>query len=1335
MPSFTLRPSSTILGLPGMGNTMAHAGKPASGQQSHHKLYTLDPLVARNEVLAKEADPVARAQALTTEAPAAAALPMAPRRGLVKLLHDAAKVIGVSRGEPVARAELLRYAGTPLKPDEPIAEAELPGDPKKFISAFVDMLDAEHAALDARIAVNEATAAQDLVACHLERTEGDIALSARRAGNLANQAHALAQQSIATAAALATVRDSITWTSELLAATCEPLARTRDALAQERRALESLGEAPLPQPTPSSGTGTSPLRDLLREERTELEREQQIAERQHRIVRLELSAALLQKIEAQESSSLSTLQAQARELEQRQHALERQIKDVEHVAAAVVPQDLWAQSHAAEKLREQQEPLQNVVQRREAARALADAKAHEASEARAAIGTQTISELLETCPGFENAANLQPLREAVRAWSDTLEDRLAGLGDDALPKSLAVNIAFEALGIAAGGDTQRAADLVRELQATTLAALLPPPGATHDESSGPSEAARGLARLLADEPSGMQMIELLLAPSAAAMGKTQAEAARLYLRADEKWRHASNDGTSLRGWIASAQRAASAVAHAADPVQALAACTIDERAAYRAFRNGYDSNAPGSDYDKANQHLRKPAQWLKERAAAQGRPALLGPSNPLNALREGLVVGAATALPTPARQAAKALEEAAAHLNDYLAARQAQLPAGHVPSPGEQAWQAIAHHVQWHPEGTDPTTMKLDAKALEVIEQRRQDLQQHFEHDVRHKSGGPVTASTFHPALDATWKELQTGKHTVLQALNMLHQRLPAATSPDQEAGTSSAAYWPGHEKVLQTRLHDAVAHANRLLHDGDPAQVTSARALFDLTRDMIQNLEWRDKLRLMGQQVRGINVGPLSGGLAAASLPTGVGVKFTAGVQRNEDQVMEIYMGRTGLYLQLGEQATTQLQGGAGVNIGYVWGLGDEEKGARAGLGGAADWKGKRESGLESGVQLRVLRLSKGQEPELMVKFLGMYEHLMTLADREQRGEQVTGDWMRELLAHHDNLNIGLIDKAARQNTGTETNASLFAGVRVGVVDDRPRRVNLSLSAGIKAKRDQSRTETEVAGYMTTLYRDSTAQIKVEANARAAAGVMLNQWSEHDRLTGKPRPKASLSVAGVDLAYAAEVHAEGVTRFCTLFTIDKKIDTVRSDCAMDFQNFKAFEREVRREWNAWVHYGTAKLPADMSEGMRYAVSERQLENLLDQGRLFADRNRFATMYMDKALKPKAAPVLDGLRTLAGLQRKAHREQTVRQTDRRFDDLVAQPALWEPTILIVREKTKAQADRGIDFFGKLQNNRIAEAMRTVGQWPLYEPVPRAEPGQRPEPAGRWRAEESGQRGP
>jgi hypothetical protein len=77
--------------------------------------------------------------------------------------------------------------------------------------------------------------------------------------------------------------------------------------------------------------------------------------------------------------------------------------------------------------------------------------------------------------------------------------------------------------------------------------------------------------------------------------------------------------------------------------------------------------------------------------------------------------------------------------------------------------------------------------------------------------------------------------------------------------------------------------------------------------------------------------------------------------------------------------------------------------------------------------------------------------------------------------------------------------------------------------------------------------------------------------------------------------------------------------------------------------------------------------------------------------------------------------------------DTLFDDMVAEGALWEPTIVLFREKTKLQNERGIDFFLKFQRNRIAESMRTVGQWILYEPVPHPERGQEVLPAGLWKA--------
>ncbi|MCS4508989.1 hypothetical protein NBM50_01715 [Xylophilus ampelinus] len=1303
-----------------MGRTTAHAGRPASGQQSHHKLPTLDPLVARNEVLARQADPVALAQALTgvapTPAPTATAQ-FAPRRQLSRLLKGAAKTIGIRPGKPLPREELLRYADTPLKPGGPAAAPEVPEDPRRTISALTTLLGSEQEALNARVAVDQAAAAQAQVTGHLDRTEGDLALSVRRVGGLGDRIEALTRQSVDTIAEIATVRDAIESTRGVIASTRQLLARLREAHACTQHALDAFVEARPPRSGGMPQRASRSLRELMRCEDERLQQEDRLAG-------LAMNVALLEDIENQESESLASLEAEARALEQRRQGVESRIRQARH-SADLNQRALWEHSDAAESLRASRGPLQQVEQERRALRAPAESASHQAFEAYVQTDSAVCCALLETCACFAAAAERPVLRKAMQAWSDTLDERLLCFGIEALPKSLALEIAFQALGIATCADARRAAALVDELQETPLAALVPP-ASLGRPLPAPSKAACTLAQVLAEQPSGIQILELLLAPSPAVLGQTQAQAARVYLTAEDAQRKLAGDDSAQRHWIASAQTAARHVLHAADSTGALVACTEEERAAYRAFCNGYYSNAPGSPYDKANRHLKKLARWLGDRAAA--RCASLGASaNPLDALREGMVVGAANGLPTPSRQAAKALEEAAAHLEAYLAARRQLMPPGWTPSPGELAWQAIAHHVQWRSEDIDLTTMKLDDKAVRTITRRSRELRRRFEQ----AACGPLEAtmaSNLHPALDTAWRVLRNGTFSVPEAFGMLHDRMSkmGSPSPCNEASMPNHIHWRNQEEVLRARLQGAVTRANRLLHDGDPARVVSARTLFDFSRDMLENLEWRDRLRLIGQKAWGLNTGPVSAALAAASLPTGVGVKLLAGVQQNREELLEIYMGRTGLYLQLGEQATRQFQAGIGANLGYLWGVGDAEEGVRAGLGlgGTADWRMKREAGIESGVQLRVLRFSKGKEPELLAQFMDMYEHLLTLAARHGGGGP--DDWMQELLAHHSNLNIGLIDNAVRESKGTESNASLFAGLRAGNVDDRPRRVNLSVSVGVKAKRDQGRTQTEVAGYMTTLYRDSTAQAKVDANARAAAGLLLHQWSEHEERTGALRPKAYLGTAMLDLAHAAEIRVEGATRFSTLFTIDKKIDTVRSDCAMDFQDFAAFEREVRREWNAWVHYGTAKVPDTLDEGMRYAIAERQLEHLLDQGRLFAKQNKFATAFVDKVLKPKAAPALDGLRTLASLERKAHREQKALQTERLFDDFVAQPAVWEPTLLLIREKPRMQVERGIDFLVKYQNNRIAEAMRTVGQWPLYEWVPRAAQGSSPKPLRQWR---------
>jgi len=1278
----SLRPSTCTSGLPGNGKSRAHAGKPSSRQQSHQKLATLDPVVAQKELLA--AHPAPKAQALTAQLQRAeAATCPAPRHPITRLAKALArgvgKVTGLHPGKPQPKDQLLRYAGT--APQAAPAAVHAAGlDPAQTL---VQALGHEQAHLLARIDVNEADGVDALVAQHLEQVEKNRALANRRAANLSAREHYLAARQPRLAAELAALRSAIPAAAEVLAATRARLDRARTDLDQhlvrERDETRPGITHPLGALLWLERRGQELAAELARQEQLQATQEAALLAQRSRQAALETS---LQRIEAQ--------LAQAR------------------LSARVNAEDLRDQDQAAKSLAALQPDLRRVQARRsERQAALRDA----ARDARVTLQDHRalhLADQLTALPGFESAGPSGPLQQALRAWTAGLEAATAAFGAEALSAGDVLSIAVPALSAAAGADAAQAAQAVHELRGLSLCDLIPGPDVPADAPRPAlGDTARRTAELLASVPRGMQVLAHLMTPLPVPLSKERLEPARLYLRAERLLRRQPPPDEADCAWLAGAQRAARRALHASQPAEGLAASGVDERAAYQALHNGYESRAPGSAYDRANQHLQKLADSLREQAAGWS----VSP-NPLRALPQALAVGAATALPTPVRRAHHHLELAAGHLIEYLVARRHQLPPGQVPSDAELGLQALAEYVRRQAPYTSLTTLRLDKAALRSIHARRQDLTRHFAREATAHDGPAPYA-----ALEAAWRDMGTGSVTVPQALALLQQRLldggPGPAGPDDDAD-----YWAGREARQLADLLRTVSTAHRLLHDGDPRRVTSGMALFDLCRDMLEHLEWRDRLRIVGQRTVGLNLTPLTASVAKA-LPTGIGARLIASAQHNDERLIEFYMGRTGLYMQIGEQATNQFQLGAGVSGGYAWKVAGAD--ASMGLGAGADLRVRKECSIERGLQLRVPRLGGGRELELRAQFMDMFEHLMHLVTPPPDGTPECRDRMRELLAYHPGLNLGLIDHAPRQTVAVESNISCIAALRAGAVAGRARRANVSAAVGLKSRKESTRTRTTVAGYMTTIYRDSTAQAKSELGARLTAGAQAHQW-----LDDRSRQQAGLGAGGFDLGYACEVRAVGATHFCTLFTFGDEIDPTRSDCATDFLNFKDFEREVRREWNVWVHYGTVKLPKDMDEATRHMVAERQLEDFLEQARAFAKGNKFATLYADKVLKAEAGPLLDACRARARLWRAAGQEDRARAEDLKFDRLIAAPALWEPTILILREKTRLQVERGLDFVLKLQSNRIAEAMRTVGQWVLYEPVPQPTPERpRVEPARLW----------
>ncbi|CAD0353995.1 XopZ family type III secretion system effector [Xanthomonas hortorum] len=1305
-----IRPSTVTFGLPGNSHNTAHAGTPAPHKQAHHRLHQLDGPAAESEACAAEADVAARVRRYTaaaagtgqdTPAPREAGRLRGVRKSLQKLAQFAGTAVGIARQATPDHTRLLRYQGTPAQPARPAQAA--PGDWHALAPLQTAAFSASQRLNDARIAVRKAAALERLVLLHLDRLEQAAGLHIRRAPRLADRANDTRKRQQVLATWNALLRKHIAKCSERLA-------RTEQQLQEQLDQLTAM-------PAPAASDRRPRLRDMLKHE-AELDRIRKLHEHARHLSALrEKQQASLQRLQVR-TASLDTTLAQALQ------------------SAHIVAGDLFETAAQADDLRALLPALAGLRQSLEQEVGSAVADDLNASQAlQAASDALIAAQIAQTASSATDAA-ATALRNRLTTWASRL--CTTRFGDQAVPAAGIVAIALGALRSAVAGVLgDNRADEAALLLATfdhvhhsTWSALIPAdpqqpgvqPSAAMDERSGIPRAAIEAAttrwlEILSRVPRGRQVLgQLIQARHEPAADPGRQDIARIALRADALLRATPVDDAATRSWLSDARRAAGRALHAADPAQALQTCSSDERAAYHALRNGYESRAADSAYARANAHLQAFGEAVRRATSPQLAGAHASAPNPLHALSEGLEVASATALPTPRRRANLTLEHACAALIGYLGAVHAARPQGHVPSHVELSWQAAAERVQWADEDVDRNCMVFDAATLARIGERAAALHSHHQAQVSRAPGGTVVQAAPPEGVQRAWEQLQSGRCSAAAAFDLLRTCLRAgrAEHADQAAPlqpsdlSPQAAVWRAHADDCLAHFDAAVDKTLQLLKQTGAGALAHPEALLDLLRDMLSHLEWRDRWRMTCQRTWGANLAPLSAAASIAGSAFGLGARLIASMQCNRDACLEFYMGRTGLYLQISRQSATQRQFGAGLTVGY--GIDVDSDYAAAGVSATADWRYRHETGVEDGLQIRIPRLGKGREPELLQAFLRMLEHLVRRARPDPSAQAPSADWMHALLAEHPDASVGLIDQAARVSQGTECSAGVSAGLRAG--DAHGRRAGGSLGLGVRSRQDLGWTSTTVAGYMTTQYCDATAARRVEAAARLTAGAQL-ALAQQRREGASATPAASTTVSAIDAGYATEVSADVATAFCTLFQFGGEIDPVRSDRATDFTQFAAFERLVRTQWERWADYGLVKLGNDVDQTLQPVLAELQLEHFMQQARRFADGNALAALFADEALRSAAAPLLDVHRALALIAQDAGDHTRALAERTAFDDLLQQPAVWEPTLLLVREKAKLTEERGVDFVIKRQRNRIAEAMRTVGQWPAYEAVPRA----------------------
>ncbi|MBN3829083.1 hypothetical protein G3O00_36595 [Burkholderia sp. Ac-20384] len=234
------------------------------------------------------------------------------------------------------------------------------------------------------------------------------------------------------------------------------------------------------------------------------------------------------------------------------------------------------------------------------------------------LSSSVIRAIATSAPGFaidELANHGAPLLEMLKTMSES--ERLQRDDfqvDRVLPRVTAMEMISRGLAVATGGDVDLAAQLARDLTSRPLDHWVPLPAGKVGEAGmlvheAPSKEMIALLTLMASVPRGLDAMNTVAGSAAAddawkvPLDSGQRDAEQAYWQAYRA--RANEPSAQVKAWLDDAMDVAAREIRnpKGAPLLTLDAVPLKKQAAYRAVRNGFLSNAQGSDYDLCNQNL------------------------------------------------------------------------------------------------------------------------------------------------------------------------------------------------------------------------------------------------------------------------------------------------------------------------------------------------------------------------------------------------------------------------------------------------------------------------------------------------------------------------------------------------------------------------------------------------------------------------------------------------------------------------------------------------------------------------------------------------------------
>jgi hypothetical protein len=765
-----------------------------------------------------------------------------------------------------------------------------------------------------------------------------------------------------------------------------------------------------------------------------------------------------------------------------------------------------------------------------------------------------------------------------------------------------------------------------------------------------------LAREIAALPRGIEVLSALTVGSGD-LSSYQCVAARVLFKADHALAQLPASHPD-EAHLTAAREGANQVVQAADG-SFDAIDTAQRKIAFNAVRNGLMRTGPGSEYQKIDEYLRSLTGEMLEsnslvtdgvmgalnRSGIAGRFPITAPTA-LN--RSAIAAAAQTAVAVgivgvPA-EALQELRDAAGALRD-----------GGEASPPERALAALVQAVITASASNDLLTLTHDQIAIAP------------------RFGLRESAAD----VQVLWDEFQAGQKSPVDAVRALAD-LAASAEPDAAM----------KKTIAQVKAKASFAEGSAWVGQ---ASVTTPDDVGNFLRTIAWNLKLRDRAKVTGGQVTGVDVGPFpivsssQGGFSAA-------VRFPFRLSEQSDQVVELGMSTQAFYFSVGTQSTRVAR--AGFGVGFSRGLVSHGNYGVSARIVDAEMKAGYERQSQVGVLVRVPR-DKTTEQRNRTEFATMMVDIVKPNEARLPVGLQEASPLEAVLACHPYASVNLLGQYDRKAVKGETSFGMFLSGKVGPFQPR-----VGGAIGRRGQITKTRAD-ERTGYFQFNERKQNVLDSTVTTTLATASWKV--WQNENGSKG-------LTWGGLTgVSRLAERSIRGTETTLRLTTEDGETLPLQSRLISDFSQVDDFVKTIRAELPGWINHGVnyTKYPEvdpaqPWTDELEQASSELDLKRLIDEVR--AKDSEFMQYLLVRALQEATAPRIDALNARIALAERRGNAGQKTELEGMRDALLADPSSWQSRRLVVNERANVTRQPGNAAVVLGQVSSVADASHN---WLLY----------------------------